>query len=266
MPRQGQGFKGSRFQGIKVSSYKHFSFSLFVLTLLIWLFGNGAFAYFPSPALSGASGLTRIPDATVIPYKNWNIAADYGTKTDSAGVSKTTFSYKSSLGAFYNMELGFIGQLDETTQQLKDGVYINLKYSPSLGDGTDPLLLAIGIENLASKTQTALYMVATKPLKQGPFLSFGFMADFVSSKFRPMGMAGIDFPIGSISILSDLFLGESVFQVNGGVRFRILPTFVIEGRAINILSDESPSSLRAKDSRQVLFGINWINPFSKSSI
>ena len=104
-------------------------------------------------------------------------------------------------------------------------------------------------------------MVATKPLKQGPFLSFGFMADFVSSKFRPMGMAGIDFPIGSISILSDLFLGESVFQVNGGVRFRILPTFVIEGRAINILSDESPSSLRAKDSRQVLFGINWINPF-----
>ena len=229
--------------------------------MLIWLFGNGAFAYFPSPALSGASGLTRIPDATVIPYKNWNIAADYGTKTDSAGVSKTTFSYKSSLGAFYNMELGFIGQLDETTQQLKDGVYINLKYSPSLGDGTDPLLLAIGVENLASKNDTAVYMVATKPLMQGPFLSFGFMADFIEGKFRPMGMAGIDIPTGSLSILADTFLGEKVFQVNAGVRFRILPTFTLEGRAINILAGDAQATTQAKDPKQILVGINWVNPF-----
>ncbi len=169
--------------------------------------------------------------------------------------------YKANLGTFHNFELGLVGGLDQAGKEIRDGVYINMKYSPTPGDGTDPLLLAIGVENLASKTQTGVYMVATKPFKQGPVLSFGFMADFPNSKFRPLGMAGIDVPIGTFSILGDFFAGESLFQLNGGVRFRVIPTLAIEGRAINILADQQSATATPKDPKMFLVGISWINPF-----
>ncbi|MFA4967631.1 MAG: hypothetical protein WC624_05380 [Candidatus Margulisiibacteriota bacterium] len=228
--------------------------------LLILFFGFcPAYAYFPFPSLTGASGLTRMPDATVLPYKNWNLSMDYGTLyTNNGNKQQPAFYYKANLGTFQNFELGLVGGLDQAGQELRDGVYINMKYAPTLGDGSDPLLLAIGCENLASKTQTSVYMVATKPFVQGPKLSFGFLADFPGNKFRPLGMLGIDIPIGTFSILADLFKGESVTQLNAGVRFRIMPTFALEGRAINILDD---STTTQKDPKQLLIGISWINPF-----
>ena len=234
------------------------------LAFLLILFAVGAaHAYFPFPSLSGASGLTRIPDANVLPYKNWNLSMDYGSLyTNNGNTQQPAFYYKANLGTFHNFELGLVGGLDQTGQQMRDGVYINMKYAPTLGDGSDPLLLAIGIENLASKTQTAVYMVATKPFVQGPALSFGFLADFPGNKFRPLGMAGIDIPISTLSILADLFAGESVMQLNCGLRYRLLPTFALEGRAINILGDnQNTANTTQKDPKQLLFGFSWINPF-----
>lgn len=219
-------------------------------------------AYFPFPALSGPTGLVRIPDANVVPYKNWNISLDYGTQKDTTNINKDqpSFYYTAAIGAFHGLELGLVGGLDSTGKELRDGVYVNIKYSPSLGDGTDPLLLALGVENLASKTQTGVYMVATRPFKQGPVLSFGFMADFPSGKFRPLGMAGVDLPFGNLSVLADMFGGETVFQANAGLRFRLTPTFALEGRAINALGNKQ-NALATKDPQQFLFGISWINPF-----
>lgn len=236
--------------------------------LLLFLFAvmlaSPSFAYLPATSYTGASGLTRIPDATVVPFKNWNLASDYGVQNSGGNsASQPTFNYKANLGAFHNFELGLIGGLDQTSKELRDGVYVNFKYSPGIGDGTDPLLLAIGVENLASKTQTGVYMVATKPFVQGPKLSFGFMADFPGNKFRPLGMAGLDVPLGTMSILTDLFAGENLFQLNGGVRYRIIPTFAFDGRAINVFGDQQNqnSATPAKDPRQFLFGFSWLNPF-----
>ncbi len=231
---------------------------LLILGAGFWSLGS-CYAAFPFPSSSGASGLTRIPDAQALPYKNWNIGVDYGVQKLATG-DQPVISYKANLGAFHNFELGMVGGLDAAGKELRDGVYINLKYSPSIGDGSDPLLLAIGINNLASKTQTDVYMVATKPLNQGPLLSFGFMADFPNSKFRPMGMAGIDIPFGTLSAIADLMAGETIFQLNGGVRFRLLPTFALEARAINILANQ-PNAQQAKDPQQFLVGVSWINPF-----
>jgi len=221
-----------------------------------------ASAYFPFPSLTGASGLTRIPDATVLPYKNWNLATDYGARYNDTGNAQhqPAFYYKANLGTFHNFELGLVGGLDQAGQELRDGVFINMKYAPSIGDGSDPLLLAIGCENLASKTQTAVYMVATKPFVQGPKLSFGFLADFPGNKFRPLGIAGLDVPISTLSLLADILAGESLVQINGGVRYRIMPTFAFEGRAINILGDSQTPTLQ-KDPKQLLLGFSWINPF-----
>ncbi len=226
----------------------------------IWGLGSSsADAYFPFPTLSGSSGLVRIPDAQALPYKNWNLAIDYGIQKNNAG-DINLMNYRANLGAFHNCEIGMVGGLDPTGKDVRDGVYINLKYSPSIGDGSDPLLLAVGVENLCSKNLTDLYMVATKPLNQGPMLSFGFMADFPSNKFRPLGMAGIDVPMGTLSILADCLAGETVFQLDAGVRFRLLPTFALEARAINVLAGQ-PNAQQAKDPQEYLAGISWINPF-----
>ena len=233
--------------------------SFLILTAFSIMIAGRACAFLPFPSLTGASGLTRIPDASVLPYKNWNLGTSYGSSNNSNS-SQPTMSYIANLGTFHNFELGLVGGLDQAGKEMRDGVYINMKYSPTLGDGSDPLLLAIGVENLASKTQSAVYMVATKPFIQGPRLSFGFMADFPGSKFRPMGMAGLDVPISTLSILTDLFAGENFIQLNGGIRYRILPTLALDGRAINILGD-SATAQSIKDPKQFLFGISWINPF-----
>jgi hypothetical protein len=52
-----------------------------------------------------------------------------------------------------------------------------------------------------------------------------------------------------------------MFQLNGGVRFRIIPTLAIEGRAINILGDQQSATAMPKDPKMYLVGISWINPF-----
>ena len=227
--------------------------------LLLVLMAVPTLAYVPATSLFGATGLTRIPDAYVVPYKNWNLSADFGTAYVN-NLQQPAFMYKANIGAFHNFELGLMGGLDQQGKEMRDGVYVNLKYSPAIGDGSDPLLLAIGVENLTSKTQTGLYMVATKPFKQGPLLSFGFMADFPNNKFRPLGMAGLAAPMGNISILGDLFAGESVFQVNGGVRLFLLNDLCIEGRAINIAGNDQALTT-AKDPKMYLFSLSWLNPF-----
>ena len=165
------------------------------------------------------------------------------------------------MGTFHNFEMGLVGGLEDTGEQLRDGVFINMKYSPTLGDGSDPLLLAIGVENLASRTQTGVYMVATKPFKQGFDLSFGFLADFPGGRFRPMGLAGLEIPTGQLSFLADLLAGESVFQLNAGIRYHIISAFAFDVRAINILADDTANMNNAKDPKQILAGFSWINPF-----
>ncbi|MFC1495987.1 hypothetical protein ACFL52_01070 [Candidatus Margulisiibacteriota bacterium] len=217
---------------------------------------------FPMPTMNGSSGLARIPDATVIPYKNWNLSLDYGTKYVAGGNPENVPSmyYKANLGTFQNFELGLVGGYNNAGTDIREGVFINLKYSPNIGDGTDPLLLAIGVENLSSKTQTGLYMVATKPFRQGPKLSFGFLADFPGNRFRPLGMAGLDIPVGTLSILMDLFAGETVFQFNAGLRYFLFPTFALELRGVNILGDTN-NAQAAKDPKQILIGFSWANPF-----
>jgi hypothetical protein len=224
----------------------------------ILIFTASAYAYFPFPALTGPSGLVRIPDAYVLPYKNWNISSDFGTEwqTEGAASEDPIFYYKANLGTFRNFELGLVGGLDQQGTQVREGVFVNMKYAPNSGYGDDPLLLAIGVENLSARNDTGVYMVATKPFIQGPKLSFGFLADFPDGRFRPFGMAGIMVPTGNVAFLGDFLAGEEIFELNCGIRFNIIPSFAVEGKGINILGD-----VRAKDPKSILVGMSWANPF-----
>lgn len=220
-----------------------------------------AWAYprvFPAPALNGPSGLVRIPSADVIPYKNFNLGLDYGAVLSSdSGSPESTLYYKMNLGTFHGVELGIVGGTDKTTNKLREGVFVNMKLSLSTGDEPYPILLALGVENLFSYTQTDVYMVATKYFKQGPKLTFGFLADFPNYKFRPMGILGVDAAVGDIMFLvADLMAGESIFQVNGGVRFYFTPIFSLNLSGLNLLDGS-----QVKDPRTFLIGFSWANPF-----
>lgn len=220
------------------------------------------FAYprvFPAPAVNGPTGLIRIPSADCIPYKNFNLGADYGTTITSGGTASTegVISYKMNLGTFHGVELGVVGGTEKTSSKLREGVFVNMKLALSTGDEPYPLLLALGVENLFSYTQTDVYMVATKYLQQGPKLTFGFQADFPDQKFRPLGMAGVELATGdNLILVSDLIAGETLFQVNAGAKIYFTPIFSLNLSVLNILDGS-----QVKDQRSALAGFSWANPF-----
>jgi hypothetical protein len=214
---------------------------------------------FPTPIVNGPSGVVRIPSADVVPYKNFNLAANYGKllTTSNSLTGDAVVYYNMNLGTFHGVELGIVGGTERGTNNLREGVFVNMKLSLSTGEEPNPLLLALGVENLFSHTQTDVYMVATKYLAQGPKLTFGFQADFPNQKFRPLGILGGEFAISNNLILAtDLMAGETLFQLNGGARFYFSPIFSVNFSALNILDGTV-----VKDARSALLGFSWANPF-----
>ena len=239
--------------------------SLFGFCLVVGVFAlaiTPAAAYphvIPAPAIDGPTGLARIPSADILPYKNYNVGFDYGAAISGTGTvsNESVLNYKMNLGTFHGIEVGIVGGKDANSESFREGVFVNLKLSLTSGDESYPLLLALGVENLFSYTQTDVYMVATKYFKQGPKLTFGFMADFPEYKFRPLGMAGLELALAdNLFLLGDLIAGETLFQVNAGCRFYITPIFSINLTGLNILD-----GTEVKDQRMVLAGFSWANPF-----
>lgn len=233
----------------------------FILASIL-LLATSAFAYpqvFPTPALNGPSGVVRIPSADVIPYKNFNIAADFGaTFLPSFTSAESAVFYKMNLGTFHGVEIGIVGGTEKDSSTLREGVFVNMKLSLATDEDSYPLRLAIGVENLFSYSDTDVYMVATKYFKQGPRMTFGFMADFPNQRFRPLGLFGIEVPVGAESfyLTGDLLAGETLFQANAGARFFFTPIFSLNITALNLFDNNV-----AKDSRSALLGFSWANPF-----
>ncbi|MBU0687049.1 MAG: hypothetical protein KKB81_04290 [Candidatus Margulisbacteria bacterium] len=227
---------------------------------LIFSAGAYGFTTFPSPTINGATGLVRVPSADILPYKNFAIGVDYGSNSMA---QRESLYYKVNIGAFNNIEMGVVGGYDQTnnTSTLREGVFVNLKLSLSTDDSSYPLLLALGAENLASFTQAGVYMVATKYMKQGFKLTFGFLADFPANKFRPMGVAGLEFPMmdDHLVLLCDGMAGETIAQVDAGIRIYFVPWFAITGSALNIFQDQN--NPQGKDPKSYLVGFSWVNPF-----
>jgi hypothetical protein len=234
---------------------------IFGFWILAFGFTQAVWAYpavLPATAVNGPTGLVRIPSADVLPYKNFNVGMDYGARWTTNSVStEGVICYKMNLGSFHGVELGVVGGTEQTSGQLREGVYVNMKLSLSSGEEQYPMLLAIGVENLFSRTLTDVYMVATKYFKQGPKATFGFSADFPNNKFRPLGMAGVEFPLAdTLFLLADGMIGESLSQLNAGARFYFTPIFAVSLSGLNVLDGK-----QAKDARTALIGFTWANPF-----
>ena len=239
--------------------------SVIVLNILLV---SASFALMQTPSIVGGIGLIRMPSADVLPPQNISIGVDYNVDNTAVGTSsasvaqKGIFSYKIDLGTFLGkdkgLELGIVGKTDKETNKLKEGVFVNIKYSLSSDDIFETLHLAIGLENLASKDDADAYMVASKYFPDGPGIHFGTMFDFPNSKFRPLGMFGITFPIGGkdLTALGEAFAGESVLQVNAGIKLNLQKTFSLLIRGVNLTN--SPNS---KDPQSYYAGISFKNPF-----
>ncbi len=199
-----------------------------------------------------------MPTADILPYKEFNLWAD--AYVTAANTSEAMIFYKANLGTSQGLELGFVGNTEEHSTRLREGVFINLKYSLAAEDGIDPLRIAFGVENLTSNTQSDVYMVVTKPIKNLLRLHLGFMGDFPQNKFRTFGMLGAEFPFSSsMRVIGELFGGGDLFQVNAGVRFYILPSFSLTVAGLNLTNSSFPEL--CKNPRSAYAGFSWINPF-----
>lgn len=229
-----------------------------ILLLIVFKCSTFAFLTTPTPTITGSTGLVRMPTADVLPYKNVNFGLDIGRNliTDN-----NSFLYKMNLGTFQGLELGFVG-MDDGLGMAREGVFINMKYSLSTDSSPYPLLLAIGIENLSSFNNTDVFMVATKYLKDGPKLHFGFMGDFPGKKFRPLGLFGMEFPIfyENLYLQSDVMAGETVFEVNVGFRWYTSETITWHFNFINVTATKTTPADNYKDPQAILIGFSWINP------
>lgn len=240
-----------------------------LLAILMYTFLiSASSALTQTPSVVGGIGLIRMPTADVLPPQHVSIGIDYNVENTAIGTSsaalpqKGIYSYKIDLGTFLGrekgLELGIIGRTDKETNKLKEGVFVNIKYSLSSEDVFETLHLAIGLENLASQNDMDAYMVASKYFPDGPGIHFGTMFDFPNSKFRPLGMFGLTFPIGGkdLSALGEAFAGENILQVNAGIRLNLQKSFSILIRGVNL--SNSPSS---KDPQSYYAGISFKNPF-----
>lgn len=238
---------------------------LLLISALILMLQACSFAFVPppTPGINGSTGVIMMPSADVIPYKNMNFGLDCGPL---AFADRWTLLYKLNIGTFQGMELGCIGT-DDQDGGIKEGVFINMKYSLATDTSPYPLLLAIGVENLTSKTLSDVYMVATRYLPNGSRLHFGFMGDFINSdlidvNFRPLGALGYDSPMFGERIygLIDMFAGEHVFQVDLGFKWYITDAITVNLSAINVFSDKNTPFENYRDPKSVLIGFSWINP------
>lgn len=234
--------------------------------LFFFFIASPVFAFVPQPTpnVIGNTGVVRIPSADVIPYKNVDFGLDTGSNYSE---DKFSLYYHFNLGIFQGMELGCVG-MDNRMGALQEGVFINMKYSLATDTSPYPLLLAIGVENLASFNRCDVYMMATKYFQNGSRLHFGFLGDFpglTDSRFRPLGALGFDAPFfaDNFYFLTDMLAGESLYELNLGFRWYISDTVALNLSGLNILADNNRNpedKAKDKDPKSVLIGFSWINP------
>lgn len=240
---------------------KSYLIALFLAAMLSY--ETFAFVPQPTPSVTGSTGLIRMPSADVIPYKNLNVGLDFGP---IAFEDRWQLLYKMNIGTFQGMELGCVGS-DDQKGGIKEGVFINMKYGLSADNSPYPLLLAIGVENLTSRTLSDVYMVATRYFPNGSKFHFGFVGDFIatdeaSSKFRPVGAFAYDFPAfgEKTYCLVEIFAGEHVFQIDTGLKWYISDTFALNLNGINIFAAKNTPEENYRDSKVIMMGFSWINP------
>jgi len=210
-----------------------------LLLLLSILYSTLLFAI---PTIQGPSGLISVPTAESLKFKEFNIAVDSILNEDEKSQS---LYYKVNLGTFQNWELGFVGGKTPT-----EGVFINAKYYLLSDNSKFPLSIAIGLQNLASKSLTDVYMVISKRFKGGFIGHFGFNANFSNKDIDPSIMGGVEYLLNEyISIIGDIDGKRQTYVGNAGVALYLTESFVIRGAVLDLGNNDK--------SRDISLGVSY---------
>lgn len=196
---------------------------MFSIPLLVWA----------EPTIDGDTGLIEMPTAGALRLKEWNFAFSLNSKEKG----DPEFKYKSSLGTFKGMELGFIGKSGQ------EGVFINAKFYLMSDNSEKPLGLALGFKNLSSFSDTSVYLVASKRFKEYFTGHLGFSAD-LQDKVTAKMMTGTEifFWNNTASFITDITGSEDAWRWNVGSRFYLNPEITLGIYILDVLdAEESPS-------------------------
>lgn len=202
-------------------------FSILLVVVLV-----GAFAY-AEPTIDGDTGLIEMPTAGALRLKEWNFA--FSLKGQEKGDPE--FKYKSALGTFKGMELGFVGKNGQ------EGVFINAKFYLMSDHSEKPLGLAMGFKNLSSFDETSIYLVASKRFKETFTGHLGFSAD-MQDKVKAKMMTGTElfFWNSAVSFVTDIAGSEDAWRWNMGARFYLNSESTFGLYILDVLdSEESPA-------------------------
>lgn len=181
---------------------------------------------FSASTIKGPTGLVTMPTAEALKYKEVDFSLDYDISSASKNINE--IYYKVNLGTFKNWELGIVGGTVPT-----EGVFLNAKYYLISDASRYPLSLAIGLQNLASRSSTNLYLVATQKFQGGLTGSLGFNFNF--SIQDASLMAGLEyFATNQISLVTDVKGENKNYLWNAGLRYYLLPDLHVRVACLDI--------------------------------
>ena len=196
---------------------------------------------YSTPTINGPTGLITVPTAEALKFREVNVGIDYFMK-DIEDTTKDHYFYKLNLGTFQNCELGIIGG-----SFLEEGVLLNVKYFALNEEDRFPLALALGIENLSSKLNSSLYMVASKKFRGGFNGHVGFNANFKSenesSRIIPNMMGGIEYFFSDlISVMVDFKGDDDFYKINLGSNYHVSDFLVFNMHFLDVGSVSNTGS------------------------
>ena len=175
----------------------------------------------------GPTGLVTVPTAESLRYKEFYVGFDYLIADKE---ENDEWYYKANLGTFENVEIGVVGG-----SQPSEGMYLNLKYYLMSNTSRLPLSIAVGMENISSQDNTGFYMVASKKLRVDWGAHLGFKAIIESETVTPTIMGGTNYILNDqLELMVDASGDSSVYTLNGGINFYILPSLMLRAAVIDI--------------------------------
>jgi hypothetical protein len=101
--------------------------------------------------------------------------------------------------------------------------------------------LAFGINNIASFSQTDLFLVLSKKLRTDLTLHFGFATDVLNTTISPQLMFGGEMLIAkNLQALAEIVGSGSDWSASAGVRFFLSPNLIVNA-AMSDITDSSAS-------------------------
>ena len=177
--------------------------------------------------IHGASGLITVPTAEALQYKQYNMGYDY---IISDHAKDDEWFFKANLGTFKSCEIGIVAGKVPT-----EGVFVNIKYYLMADAEKFPLSIAIGCEDLFSKSATGLYMVASKKFSPDLQVHLGFKGVFQTDEMVTYVMGGADYWLNNTwAILADFSGQRKRYSVNLGTRYALNEDVILSVSVLDI--------------------------------